>query len=145
MAEPVEIRFWKYVPLTRDDTSCWLWTGYIGSWGYGRLMGKNKAVLTAHRLSYKIHKGEIPDGMVVRHTCDRPACVNPKHLILGTHAENQQDKAIRRRAITISDECVRAIYLASGTYRQISEIHNVSPAFVCHVKRGTKRKQAIGG
>lgn len=51
----------------------------------------------AHRIAYKIYHGLIPDGMVVMHSCDNPACINPKHLLLGTQADNQNDKAIKGR------------------------------------------------
>ena len=47
--------------------------------------------IRASRLAYLIYKGEIPDKMVIMHTCDNPSCVNPQHLIIGTHQQNSQD------------------------------------------------------
>ena len=80
-------RFFKKVNKT--DT-CWLWTGALNSKGYGSLRVNGKSV-SAHRLSFLWFKGDIPDGMLICHTCDTPSCVNPDHLWLGTPKDNHKD------------------------------------------------------
>ena len=74
---------------------CWLWSLRRDRHGYGCANYKGKTV-GAHRLSYMAHNGEIPKGMLVRHTCDIRECVNPEHLQIGTHSDNMRD--IRERS-----------------------------------------------
>lgn len=65
--------------------------------GYGLLRYKKKMML-AHRASWLVHNGEIPEGKLVLHHCDNPLCINIKHLYLGTHQDNSDHKIARRRA-----------------------------------------------
>lgn len=84
-----EGRFWRNVEKT--DTH-WLWTGLKCRAGYGRMSNGPRKV-QAHRFSYELHVGPIPDGMVVDHKCHTPACVNPDHLQVSTvrgNAENRE-------------------------------------------------------
>lgn len=90
----VEERFWRHVEKT---DGCWNWTGFLNWAGYGRLSVGNRKMRSAHRLSFEMHGGEIPRGMVVMHTCDNPACVNPGHLLLGTMKDNTQDMLAKGR------------------------------------------------
>jgi HNH endonuclease len=81
--------------------SCWLWTGKPNYWGYGRLAVDKKA-LYAHRLSYELWVGPIPeDKPFVCHHCDIPLCVNPSHLFAGTAEDNNQDCAKKGRHVAI--------------------------------------------
>ena len=83
--------FWSKVSKPANPDGCWTWGGSLHKKGYG-LWGFRGKIHKAHRISYRIHKGRIPDGLCVCHACDNPPCVNPKHLWVGTHQDNADDK-----------------------------------------------------
>lgn len=90
----VEERFWSKV---KKGEWCWTWQAATSGNGYGafRYKGKQEG---AHRVSWMLVYGEIPEGLLVRHKCDNPICVRPDHLELGTISDNAQDMVIRNRA-----------------------------------------------
>lgn len=95
---PIEERFWPKVRVAGLD-ECWLWTGSLTTnGGYGQL-ARNRRLgpIRANRVSFEIHRGPIPEGMCVLHTCDTPACVNPNHLFLGTRGDNCRDMGLKQR------------------------------------------------
>lgn len=75
-------------------TGCWLWNGskYKNGYGWLKVFG---AVVSAHRYSYELHNGPIPNGLEILHSCDVKECINPSHLIAGTHSQNMKDASAR--------------------------------------------------
>ncbi len=134
----------KFYP--EPNTGCWLWGGPT-THGYGYLSIKGKSY-RAHRYSYKIYNGEIPDGLVVCHKCDVRCCVNPDHLFLGTQLENVADVMQKRRnvygsrcgAAKLSEESVIKIrnLRATGnyTYEKLAQMFGVADRTISRAARG---------
>lgn len=104
MHKPLRDRLIKKI-LLEPYTGCWVFVGCRLPSGYGRIKadGERKEVL-AHRASWQVHKGAIPDGMCVLHRCDNPPCINPDHLFLGTFADNYLDMVSKGRARCASEQ-----------------------------------------
>jgi HNH endonuclease len=92
-ATPLPVRFWRFV-LKADG--CWRWCGRRNAQGYGSIR-EGASHTMAHRLSWRLHNGDIPAGMLVLHKCDNPPCVNPAHLFLGTSLDNAKDRDAKGR------------------------------------------------
>ena len=91
----------RFMQKIRKIDTCWMWVGALNSRGYGSFRFNGKSV-SSHRFSYLYFKGEIPNGMIICHECDNPACVNPEHLWVGTHLDNSNDKHNKGRHVQSS-------------------------------------------
>ena len=89
----------RFFSKVRKTETCWIWIGHRLKKGYGLISRgrRGETPFQAHRLSYELHIGEIPDGKCVLHTCDNPSCVNPEHLFLGTEKDNTSDMMEKER------------------------------------------------
>ncbi len=99
---------------------CWLWTASTNPLGYGQFWMGGKSQL-AHRVSYELTNGELRDGQVVRHACHNPSCVNPAHLLAGTHQDNMDDMVIAGRQA--KGEANGRSKLTESAVREIRELH----------------------
>ena len=130
-------RFWRKVDKTGD---CWLWTGCVVN-SYGQIDRRG-----AHRVSYEINIGPIPDGLFVCHRCDNPKCVRPEHLFLGTPKENMHDKiakgrdtrgsAVNTARLKPEDvDAIRAAHQAGETQVSIGKRFGIGQAHVSSIVR----------
>lgn len=135
----------------KDEASgCYLWTGAHLPKGYGIIKRPGeRRQFYAHRLAYLIHKGEIPKGIQVCHSCDTPACVNPEHLFLGTRRDNQQDMKAKGRSLygernghsklTKRDVLeMRALKVAGVRQSKLALVYDVHPMTVSQIVTGKR-------
>jgi len=139
--------FWLKVDKSSGEAGCWLWTGAKqgGKNGrYGAFQLGWKVQKRAHRISFELANGQIPDGMMVCHSCDTPLCVNPSHLFLGTAKDNIDDMDAKNRRVSctgkrngaakLTEETVRKIYLDTRTNREIAADYNINPNLVSQIR-----------
>lgn len=141
-AADVADRFWSRV---ERGNGCWIWTGGLSSNGYGSF-GARRASISAHRFSYELTKGPIPEGMLLMHSCDNPRCVNPDHLTPGTNADNMLDMVTKRRngdrpaparpRYKLDEGAVRAIRASTKSNAELARDYGVARTTVSMARSG---------
>lgn len=132
---PLEVRMERMLKRSQEKNSCWLWLGATNESGYGTVSVDGKTKL-AHRQSYILHKGPIPTGLLICHTCDVRTCCNPEHLYAGTHEDNMRDVRLRDRKSTSQASWLQRVDMVRE-YRAnkvllvtIASRYGVEPAYI---------------
>jgi hypothetical protein len=148
---PLEERFWQFV--VKGD-GCWEWSGTRNARGYGKIGRWHAGMDYAHRVSYELHVGAIPEGLHVLHHCDNPPCVRPDHLSVGTRRDNMQDAVAKGRVqhgerhylFKMSNARIQEM---SRRYRQggvklcdLATEFGISPSYASQLVGGKRRPQA---
>ena len=147
MRQDLATRFWAKVDKSGD---CWVWTAALLKTGYGCLR-INRKTTRAHRVAYELSVGPIPNGALLRHTCDNRRCVKPEHLLPGTFKDNNQDALDRGRHLCgerdpkakLSNKDVKEIRLALArgeTGRSLSKRYRVDASWISQIKNRTGRR-----
>jgi hypothetical protein len=155
--ERKSVQDWFFSNSDEDANGCWNWNKSKLNSGYGQvtvrsLGGKH----LAHRLCYRFTRGEIPEGMMVMHSCDNRTCVNPKHLSIGTAAMNQRDSWLKGRRTPIADKHkvrgdkhgravlkeadvveIKRMIKANESLKTIAERFDVGKSTISMIKNGT--------
>jgi predicted XRE-type DNA-binding protein len=155
---PMAAKVWPKIDQAAGADECHPWMGVRNPGGYGKIAnGRNKSKLYAHRVVYELVHGPIGDpSLVVRHTCDNPPCCNPRHLVLGTRADNARDRGDRKRGrehrqygeananVKIKDADlprIRELYAGGKTQMEIAALFGVKQPQISRILRGNQRKQ----
>ena len=143
--EHIKELYERYV-IKKDG--CWDWSGYKSAFGYG-ILNVFYTHHNAQRVSWMIHKGTIPNKLLVLHKCDNPSCSNPEHLFLGTHKDNQDDMENKGRARQLKgSECpwaklteenvreIKSLLTQRYTILSLAKKFSVSRSVISSIKRG---------
>ena len=139
-------RFFDKIAAPVSPSTCKLWLGGKFASGYGcfKVGGKK---YRAHRVAYAIHNSHLDPDVLVLHTCDTPPCVNPEHLFVGTHDDNQKDKESKGRGVRLHGEDntqarlkaedvleIRSLFSSgTATILELAERFKVHPVHIWHI------------
>lgn len=145
----VEERFWLRVDRSAGVSGCWPWTGHRRHGGYGKFTTPTTTL--AHRASWEIANGPIPDGLHVCHACDNPPCVNPAHLFLGTNADNVADRVAKGRpafgerwhSSKLTDVQVREIRASTEPIRVLGPRYGIAFSTIAAIRAGRRYGRVV--
>jgi len=154
--KPLRDRLYSRIIRPDDPDECWQWTGHTNG-GYGKIRrGGNgperKKILTITRAIWELEIGPIPDGLYVLHKCDNPPCCNPKHLFLGSMADNMADRNKKGRQARgektglskLTEQQAREIIAATTERnRDLARKYNISDSRICMIRSGKAWKHLI--
>lgn len=152
MDSPVAKAFWSEAHKCAP-TECWPWLGKsLAKYGRFDYAGSQRY---AHRVAWSLRHGEIPNGAVIRHTCDNPLCVNPDHLDIGSQHDNVQDIYARGRwshrrgsghgRALLGEDDARAIFVDPRPSRELAEIYGVAEGTISNIRSGRTWKHVTHG
>lgn len=144
--------------IPEPNSGCTLWLGTVIKSGYGHIAWQGKAQ-RAHRVSWELKNGPIPNGLMVLHKCDVPTCINPDHLFLGTAGDNSRDMIRKRRSPTgarhgsrthpesrrrgeahrssrLTEDDVRAIRRSTEPSAALARKYNFDLSQICKIRKG---------
>ena len=127
-----------------DALDCFIWKGQITKEGYARKWIRGR-MQRLNRVAWEWANGPVPDGMIVCHTCDNRACVNPDHLFLGTNADNSADMVAKGRSARgenhsqarLTDDDARAILNSDETSDELAARFGVTRSTINRVRART--------
>lgn len=139
MIKSLTERFWEKV--MKDVSECWIWIGARIPGGYGHFDQRG-----AHRVSWELHFGPVPEGQHVLHHCDNKACVRPDHLFLGDQKKNMEDKMTKSRQARgsrqgkskLTENDVIDLRILDIPLSALAQLYQISIRQVCNLK---KRRQ----
>lgn len=146
-------RFWSKVDKDSSLNGCWLWQGFLNPRGYG-IVCINHLNYVSHRMAFVMKNGPIPEKMLCCHRCDNPSCVNPDHIFLGSHADNNLDSCLKMRhthgerhsLAKLKDHQVleiRELCKQSKWNKHISIMYGVSHQVISHIRNGRSWKHLL--
>lgn len=149
----LKMRFAKKVRVGGEG-ECWPWVAKaVASYGYGRMTAGRGRYLRAHQIAWALENGPIPEGSVVRHSCDNPWCCNPAHLSIGSIADNCSDATTRNRASApprmpgakhprakLTEASVQEIRSSAETLDALARRFGVSVKSVWRIRKGLQWK-----
>jgi hypothetical protein len=135
-----------------NHNNCWICNSHKTKDGQYARFRRNGKEFRIHRFMYEITYGKIPAGMIVRHKCDEPLCINPDHLELGTHADNARDKVSRNRqpkgtqikSAKLNEEAVYYIkFISTENDKELARRYKVNISTIRSIKKGITWKHVV--